>query len=129
MSVSDVIDYTLPSNEKLYLFCDDFGFIPIDFGEKYRYCRISEYISGTGAHDDYVLFHYANGEGERTPKVNVDFILLGLRQGTCSVKEIDILTPSEVLQTIHVSERAKRKESEHYAGENPYKIFSKLLKI
>ena len=129
MSVSDVIEYTTPNNEKLYLFCDSAGFVPVDFGEKYRYRKMPEYIPGTGSHDDYVRFYYAEGEGERILNANVDFVLQGLRQGNCSSKGIDILTPSEILQIIFVSKRAKEKLTGQFTGESAYEIFSRLIRI
>lgn len=44
LSVSDIIEYTFPSGERLYLFCDSFGFDPVDFGDNYRVCKEAEYL-------------------------------------------------------------------------------------
>lgn len=83
--------------------------MPVDFGEKYRYRKMPEYIPGTGSHDDYVRFYYVEGEGERILNANVDFVLQGLRQGNCSSKGIDILTPSEILQIIFRQQKSQGK--------------------
>lgn len=129
MSISDVIEYTLPNNEKFYLFVDDIGFTPIDFGEEYSYSRLPEYIPGTGNYDDYVKFFYCSEKGERVVTVNVDAVLNGSRQGTCSEKGIVILTLSEVLRTIFVSKREKRAGGTSQAQKSVYEIFSDIVNL
>lgn len=129
MSVSDVIEYTLPNSEKLYLFVDSIGFVPLDFGEEFVYSRMPEYVSGTGNGDDYVRFYYMGSKGERIVTVNVDSVMKGSREGNCSEKGSVVLTPSEMLQTIFVSEMAKRKDSDSCTLKSVYEIFSDILRL
>ncbi|HBT65620.1 MAG TPA: hypothetical protein DEB10_13270 [Ruminococcaceae bacterium] len=109
LSVSDVIEYFLPNGERLYLFCDSFGFEPIDFGPEYQIAKEAEYIPAADNRVEQVMFFYQNGGTERTVTVHTDKLLGGNKTAIGNNGEEVKLTSTEILKALFVLNDGRRK--------------------
>lgn len=109
LSVSDVIEYLLPNGERLYLFCDSFGFEPIDFGPEYQIAKEAEYIPVADNQAEQVKLFYRNYYTERTVTVDIRKFSDGNRIAMGNNGEEIKLTPSETLKTLFVLDDGRSK--------------------
>ncbi len=66
LSMSDVLEYELPKGKKLYLYCDRYWFVAVDFRPKYQIARLPEYSPGSKTDEEQITLFYKDGESERT---------------------------------------------------------------
>ena len=109
LSVSDIIEYTFPSGERLYLFCDSFGFDPVDFGENYRVCKEAEYLPRSAKQTESVRLFYGNKGEQREVMVNVPLLHQGVMRAQDGLQNHIELTLGETLKVLYVSENGCRR--------------------
>ena len=109
LSVSDIIAYTFPSGERLYLYCDSFGFDPVDFGENYHVYKAAEYLPRTATCEESVRLFYGNKDAVREVTVNVRLLRQGVRIVQEDSQKTVKLTLGEILKVLYVSEGGRRR--------------------
>ena len=109
LSVSDIIEYTFPSGERLYLFCDSFGFDPVDFGDNYQVCKEAEYLPQSAKQTESVRLFYGSKGDPREATVNVPLLRQGVMRAQDGLQNNVKLTLSEMLKSLYVSENGRRR--------------------
>lgn len=109
LSVSDIIKYTFPSGERLYLFCDSFGFDPIDFGENYRVCKEAEYLPQSAKQTESVRLFYGSKGDQREVTVNIPHLRHGIMSAQDGLQNNIKLTLGETLKALYVSENGRQR--------------------
>lgn len=107
LSVSDVIEYHLPNGELLHLFCDTFGFTPIDFGEQYQITTKDEYVPGTKNINEQIVLCYQNSNGKRTVTIDAEALESG-RKDAADENGAVTLTAAERLRALSVLRNGRR---------------------
>ena len=107
LSVSDILKYELPNNKTLYLYCDSFGFMAVDWDEEHKFATIPEYVPSSDKKSGVVLFKYITEGEERTVKVNPDDLIHKKKFGINQSGQPIELTEAEILNTIIFTEKHK----------------------
>ncbi len=104
LSISDIIRYELPNGKYLHLFCDNFGFEPIDIDENHKIAREAEYVPNQDKKGGVVKLHYLTDSGERTVRINPDDLGCEKNFGLNENGQMVELTPAEILKALRVYE-------------------------
>lgn len=110
LSISDVIHYHLPDGQKLNLFCNDIGFMAIDFGEDYKIAKEAEYRPASDSSSGTVTLFYNKKSTEKAVFVKISNILSKRMVGVDEDGVEVALTPGEVytsLRTYYLSETSE----------------------
>lgn len=132
LSVGDVIRYHLPNGQSLHLFCDSFGFIAIDFGDKYKVAAAPEYSPESESQRETVVFRYENGDNTRCVTVDVPLLWEG-KSVACNFEGQAVeLTVAEIYNAIKAvliyrARNQSDKDKQTIRSENLIDIFEKFI--
>ncbi len=123
LSMSDVLEYELPTGKKLYLFCDRYWFIAVDFRSKYQIAKLPEYSPGSKIDEEHVTLFYKSDNGIRSVSVTAENLFnenyIGTTQDGNTVK----LKPAEIYNATLFILNGRS----HYRRENEPKTLNSWL--
>ena len=99
LSVSDIIRYPLSWGE-LNLFCDDFGFSAVDFGDEGKIAKLPEFKPSTDRTSNVTLLFYTKNGKIHPLTVKISDILSKNFVGTTESGGEERLTPGEVYEAL-----------------------------
>ncbi len=112
LSVSDIIQYHLPSGQTLNLFCNTIGFKAVDFGEDYKIAKEAEYHPASDGSFGTITLFYNKYLTERAVFIKISNILSKIMVGMDEGGAVVALTPGEVytsLQTYYLKDPSTQK--------------------
>lgn len=96
LSMSDNLEYELPNDKKLYLYCDRYWFIAVDFRSKYQIAKLPEYSPGSKTDKEHVTLFYKGDDGMRSVSVTSENLFSASYIGTTQDGNTVQLKPAEI---------------------------------